>query len=169
MNRRLQLLNLIGVLVLAVLCAAQWRRDRQLNLDVSRLEKTRLAQEEQIAAQEKAHAALNADLALFKEQLTLAKAEGEESRRQLRQSEAANRRLTAERDQIRENLTVWTNAVAQRDARIAEANDRIRDLGGRLNTSIEKFNELATNYAAVVKALKATRGAAEANAAPLPP
>ncbi len=52
MNRTLNYLNLVGVVLLAVLCALQWRRDSRLNLLAIDLEKTRQAQASKLAEQD---------------------------------------------------------------------------------------------------------------------
>ena len=51
--KRLHYINFFGVIVLAVLCAMQWQHDRMLNLDVNRLEKTRLEQATKLAEQDR--------------------------------------------------------------------------------------------------------------------
>lgn len=150
MTRALQYANLAGVLVLGALCAFQWQRDRTLNLEVNRLEKTRIADEAKIQEQEKSLEGLTRDLALFKDQLITARAELGESREKLRKAESENLQLIAHRDQLRESITNWMTAVSIRDERIREASDRIRSLADELNASIRKFNELATNYNSVV-------------------
>lgn len=166
MNRRLQFVNLIGVLVLALVCVLQWRRDRALNLELNRNEKTRLEQQGKLAEQEKNLRGLTDDLALFKEQLGRAQAEGGEDRKQLAKLERENQLLAAVRDQLQENVTNWSNAVSTRDQLIAGANENIQTLNDRtralteqLNASIQKLNELATNYNAAVGELNAARRA----------
>jgi chromosome segregation ATPase len=157
MSRRLQLANLAGVLALAILCVVQWKRDRALNLDVNRLEKARIENEQTIAEQQKNLKGLNSDLAMFKEQLTGARTELSEAQEKLRDVETQNSRLISERDQVRESLTNWMNAVHVRDERLKEANASIQDLADRLNAAIEKYNELATNYNSVVNDLNEAR------------
>jgi chromosome segregation ATPase len=164
MNRRLQILNLIGVAVLALVCVFQWKRDRALNLELNRNEKTRLEQQTKLAEQEKNLRGLTDDLALFKEQLGRAQTEGGEDRKQLTKLEREKQLLAAVRDQLQESVTNWSNAVSARDKLIAEANENIRTLNDRtrtlteqLNASIKKFNELATNYNAVVGELNTAR------------
>ncbi len=66
-------------------------------------------------------------------------------------TENVNQQLTLERDQLKAAITNWTNAVAVRDERMKEANARIKQLAADLNTSIRKYNELATNRNAVGK------------------
>ncbi|HEU5122649.1 MAG TPA: hypothetical protein VFW05_01155 [Verrucomicrobiae bacterium] len=157
MSRRLQLANLAGVLALAILCVIQWKRDRALNLDVNRLEKARIENEQTIAEQQKNLKGLNSDLAMFKEQLTGARTELSEAQEKLHDVETQNSRLISERDQVRESLTNWMNAVHVRDERLKEANASIQDLADRLNAAIEKYNELATNYNSVVNDLNEAR------------
>lgn len=170
MNRRLQILNLFGVAVLAVICVLQWKRDRALNLELNRNEKTRLEQQAKLAEQEKSLRGLTDDLALFKEQLARAQSEGGEAGRQLRELERENQLLTSVRNQLQESVTNWANAVSARDKLIAEANENVRTLNDRtralteqLNASIQKFNELATNYNAVVGELNTARRASAEN------
>lgn len=157
MSSRFQYVNLIGVLALTVLCVVQWKRDRDLNLNVNRLEKARIENEQTIAEQQKNLKGLNSDLAMFKEELTGARTELSETRDKLHENETQNSRLILERDELRESLTNWMNAVSVRDERLKEANASIQDLAERLNASVQKFNELATNYNAVVKDLNELR------------
>lgn len=63
-----------------------------------------------------------------------------------------------ERDQLKGAITNWANAVALRDERMKEANARIEQLAADLNASIRKYNELVTNYNAVVRTLGGTHG-----------
>ncbi len=48
--------------------------------------------------------------------------------------------------------------MALRDERMKEANARIEQLAADLNASIRKYNELVTNYNAVVRTLGGTHG-----------
>ena len=166
MNRRLQILNLFGVAVLAVICVLQWKRDRALNQDLNRSERTRLEQQSKLAEQETNLRGLTDDLTLFKEQLSRTQSEGVEAGRKLRELERGNQLLTSARNQLQESVTNWASAVAARDKLIAEANENISTLNNRasaltdqLNASIQKFNELATNYNTVVKDLNDLRTA----------
>ena len=157
MNRRLQNLNLCGVLVLAIVCVLQWRRDRALNLEVNRIETTRLEQKEKITEQEKHLRGLTDDLASYQEQLGRARTELSESQKNLQEMERVNQRLSRTSEQLTQSVTNWANAVTERDKRLGEANGRIHELADQLNASVLKFNELATNYDTVVKALNQAR------------
>jgi chromosome segregation ATPase len=157
MNRRLQWLNLAGVLVLAVVCALQWRRDRAVNLELNGVEEVRLEQQTRLAEQEHQIAGLSDDLATFKTQLTRTQDEAAELHNRLTKAERENLQLTSDCEQLRQSVTNWAAAVALRDERLATANERIRELAGELNVSIQKFNALASNYNAVVDDLNALR------------
>jgi chromosome segregation ATPase len=102
---------------------------------------------------------LNADLTQLKEQLGRVHADAKDSQQKLETSEQENRQLTTEREQLLQSVTNWSNAVTVRDQRLTEANERIRTLAGDLNASVQKFNELVTNYNAVVQSLNDLRGA----------
>jgi chromosome segregation ATPase len=157
MNRTLQYVNFFGVVTLASLCAVQWQNNRRLNLETIQLEKTRQAQLQKISEQEEAARGLSADLTDFKQRFKSEHDDLEDTKRKLREDEGVIWTLTAERNQLRESITNWTQAVAQRDALMKEANSRIEEVSTQLNASIRKYNELATNYNNVVKDLNEAR------------
>jgi chromosome segregation ATPase len=135
-------------------------------LELNRNQKTRLEQQAKLAEQKKNLRGLTDDLALFKEQLGRARADSAADREKLASLQRENLLLAAVRDQLQESVTNWSNAVHTRDELIAEANANIRTLNDRtrvlteqLNASIQKFNELATNYNAVVGELNTARRA----------
>lgn len=159
MNRRLQIVNLVGVLALSLLCVAQWWRDRNLNLDVNRLESLRQTHEQKITEQDGHLRGLSADLAGFKERFSAAQEELKETRLRSEAAERERDALADEAARLKASLTNWMDAVAVRDERLKEANERIRDLAGQVNDSIRKFNELATNYNGLVARVKAQQSA----------
>jgi len=166
MNRALQYFNLFGMLALAALCVVQWQHDRRLNLQTIQLEKTRQAQQQKISEQEETVRGVSADLADFKQRFKAEHQDLEDTKRKLREGENTVASLTAERNQLNESITNWTAAVAQRDALMKEANRRIEGLSTQLNASIEKYNELATNYDNVVKDLNQARSKSTAANSP---
>jgi chromosome segregation ATPase len=149
--KRLGWINLVGVVALAILCAVQWQRDRRLNLEVNRLEKERQAQQQKISEHEKTASGLNADLTRFKEQFKEAHADANDARTALRKTEEEKSQLLRERDQLKASVTNWAAAVAARDESLRDLNARLRDATTRLNESLVKFNELATNYNASIQ------------------
>lgn len=159
MNRKLQFVNMFGVVALTALCVFQWRQNRELNLDRNELEKTRQALALKLTEQEKHLGGLTADLAHFKAQFTQTKTELTAVREKWNATEQTLALVNTERDQLQASLTNWMKAVVERDAKLQEANDRIRDLAEQLNASVVKFNELVTNYNETVKVLNSIRPA----------
>ncbi len=166
---RLHYINLMGVLALALLCVAQWRHNRDLNLEVNRLERVRLDQAAKLSEQQKAVSGVNADLAQFKAQFGNAAEALNDERQKFRGAEREIRQLAAERDQLKTSVTNWADAVAIRDTRLKEAGMQIRRLSDELNASIGRFNELATNHNAVVKDLHDLRALTAKPAVTRPP
>jgi chromosome segregation ATPase len=151
MKGRLKYLNLLGVLALAVLCIAQWQRDRHLNLELGRLDQLRLQQAAKIDEQAGLLKGLDEDLSQLKTSLTNEQSLRSQVEEKAVSTENANQQLALERDQLKVAITNWANAVALRDERMKEANAQIEQLAADLNASIRKYNELATNRNAAAK------------------
>src|ERR1017187_2884920 len=152
MNGQLKYVNLFGVLALATLCIAQWQQDRRLNLEIGRLDQVRLQQAAKIDEQTNVLKGLNEDLGQLKTALANEQSLRSQAEQKVLSSESTNEQLILERDQLKAAITNWANAVALRDERMKEANARIEQLAADLNASIRKYNELATNRNAAVKA-----------------
>jgi chromosome segregation ATPase len=143
-------INLCGAIALAMLCSVQWHRNRHLNLDFNQVERVRLEQEQEIARQKKDAEEMAKDLAVIKEQFRQTHAEATETRAALRKSDQENAQLAREREQLKESVAKWSAAFAERDEMLEKVNEQLRETSARLNESILKFNELATNYNASV-------------------
>jgi septal ring factor EnvC (AmiA/AmiB activator) len=135
MNRIIQYLNLFGVLALAVLCAAQWQTNGQLNGDVNRLDKTRIDQAAKIADQDATLKQTTADLDDSRQRLSISESD-------LKDATAKLAAITAERDQLKANLQKWVAAVAARD-------DAIRKLSSDRDEAVKKYNDLVGKYNAL--------------------
>jgi predicted nucleic acid-binding Zn-ribbon protein len=96
---------------------------------------------------------LRADLAGVQERFAATGGRIEKAEGQLSEATRQVRLLTLERDQLKDSITNWMNAVTQRDERIKEGNTQIRKLADDLTASVNKFNSLATNYNATVQQL----------------
>jgi hypothetical protein len=94
--KRLHCVNGIGVRALTALCVLQWERDRQLNLEVNRIEKVRLDQAAKLDEQQHTIIGLNADLAHFKEQFVKSGMELNDVRQKLRTAEREAHHLEIE-------------------------------------------------------------------------
>lgn len=148
--RVLQLLNLAGVLALAVLCAAQWQNNRQFNLEVNRLEAIRIDQSRKLDERGNTIAGQARDLDDLRQHLTRLTAEVKETEGKLALSQRDAAQCAAERDQLKESVRKWSEAVTARDERLRENQQQIRDLAANMSETTVKFNELATNYNAIV-------------------
>ena len=151
--KRLDSLNQVGILLLAALCIWQWRRDYDLNLEVNRLEKLGLEQGAKLMEQEKARFGLAEDLANLKVQFGRLETQSNDASQKFRNGSRELRQISSERDQLKTSISNWVVAVATRDERLRQANEQTRQLADELNSSIHKFNELATNHNARVKEL----------------
>lgn len=151
MSRRLQLINLLGVLALAALCVFQWQRDRRLQLELTANEKTRQSQARQLAEHARTIAGLTHDLSRFKADYAAARTEATDLQETVRGMERERSRLARDCEQLKQSVTNWSAAVAARDERLNEANVRLREVEAQLNETVATFNTLATNHNAVVE------------------
>jgi len=171
MNRAFQIINFLGVVALAVLCAAQWRVNSDLNRQISDLERQRIDLTTQLALRDKRIREDTADLDDFRTRLTMAEGQLRDLQIKLNTAKFQNQQLTAERTQLiaqRDQLTTaldsWKAAVAARDQAIKQAGDDIKKVVDQRNEAVQKFNDLADKYNAVVKEINNERAKATATA-----
>jgi chromosome segregation ATPase len=146
-------LNFVGVLVLTVLCIIQWQANSQFNAQLNRANQTRLDQAAKLVEQE---ATLNqnaTDLADVRQRLSLAEVDLKDAQDKLAASEQQCNGLIAQRDQLKTTLDKWEAAIADRDRALKQAGDQIQTLTADRNQAVQKFNDLADKYNAVVKQL----------------
>ncbi len=153
MNRFLHYFNLVGVIALAALCAAQWRVNRQANLEAISLEKARLEQVKKIEEQDRSLKGCADDLEHFREQLTRANTSVKDLEAKLAPVERSVHQLTIERDQLKTSVTNWANAVAARDEQLRKAEESLTKLAGERNEMTAKYNDLAKKYNETVDTL----------------
>ena len=153
MNRFLQWFNLAGVLALAVLCALQWRVNRQLNLDLNAAEKICQQQAARLDDSEKRLKGGTSDLDGFREQLTRATTSLKETEGRLAALDRQMKQLANERDQLKTSVTGWAAAVAARDAQLKQAGTDLKKIADDRNATVLKFNEVATKHADLMKEL----------------
>ena len=130
MNRFLSIFNCLGVGVLAVLCAVQWKANSRLENNVEQLDKTRIEQSAKIAQQESTLKDDAADL--------------EDLRQRLSMSESELKTAVTQAGQLKTALDKWKAALKQ-------AGEQIQKLAGERNEAIQKFNDLADKYNSLVK------------------
>ena len=154
MSRFLHWFNLAGVLTLAVLCVAQWRVNRQLNLELNTAELARQQQAARLDEQTKRLTGGSADLDGFRTQLTRATAALKQAEAKLAVLEPQVKQLAVERDQLRASVTNWAAAVAARDTQLKQAGADQAQLITARNAAVAQFNEAAQRQNAVVKELE---------------
>jgi chromosome segregation ATPase len=140
--------NLAGVLILAIVCAVQWKSDSDLSHEVDRLQQLSADQSAKIDDQDKSLKQDAADLDDLRQRLAA-------SQDALKDTQDKLTAATAERDQLKAAVDKWTAAVASRDDAIKQANAQIQKLSADRDDAVKKFNDLADKYNDVVKQLNA--------------
>jgi chromosome segregation ATPase len=146
MNRRLQWINLFGILALAVLCAAQWRVNRLLNLEINRMEQARMEQASKFEILTKTSLGQTNDIESLRAHLIRLTEELKETGDRLAASELQTRHATLERDQLKSAVTNWAAAIAGRDERLKQDAARLSQLAEQRNEAVNSFNELAERH-----------------------
>jgi DNA recombination protein RmuC len=157
MNRSLQYVNLIGVLALAILCAAQWRANRLLHLQAIELEALQQEQTKALADREAKLKGAGADLDTFRQQLARLSDAVKAADAKAAATERDVRQLTVEREQLKTSVTNWAAAVTVRDERLKEAQAQLQKLVQERNETVAKYNQLAAKFNDVVKDLNEAR------------
>lgn len=151
MNRALNFFNAAGVLLLAILCALQWRHDSRLNLLAINLEKTRLEQASKLADQDALLKHNATDLDDLRDRLERAGVALRDAENKLASAVAEGNQLRTQDDQLQQALKKWRAAVADRDQTIQKAGVQIEKLAIERNDAVMKFNDLAGKCNALVK------------------
>jgi len=166
MNRIIQALNFLGVVVLIGLCVAQWRQDGRLNRRVIDLEQTRLDLLSQVSARDQRIKEDAQDLDDFRRRVALAEGQLTDLQTKLTAKSqqcdqlAADRKLLlTQRDQLKAALSTWIAAVAARDAALKHAGDELKKLAADRDGLVQQYNDLANKYNVVVKQLNDERAA----------
>ena len=155
MNRFLHWLNLLGVLVLTLLCVAQWRLNRRLNLDWNRQERLRI---EQAASHEKQAgiiAGQAADLAALRAHLERVTGEFGQTATRLAAAEEELRQAVDARDQLKASVSNWAAAVTVRDERLRQAASQLETVVAERNDAVRRYNDLIERYNTLVKQIEA--------------
>lgn len=139
-------LNLAGILALTVLCAAQWRENRQYNQEINRLEGIRIDQSERLDRQDTAIREHLEDIETLKSDIlgltdSLRTTEGT-----LRLETQKADQLERDQERLKQNIAEWRAAVEARDSRIKDYHERIGELAEMQNEAVARHNELAEDY-----------------------
>ena len=150
MNRFIQFFNFLGVLALAVLCTLQWGANSQLDRQIDHLEKNRDDQAAKITEQDKTLQDTQAASDDLRQRLAIAEPALQAAQTKLAAGDAERARLIAERDQLKATLAKWVAAIAARDDVLKQANEQILKLQNDNNASVQRYNDLANKYNALV-------------------
>ena len=169
MNRTLQLLNLLGILVLAGVCTLQWQANRAASHTAQGLEQTRLTHEVQLAEKTKIIAGQQSDLDALRLRLEKTSDERDTAQAELKTTGEKLVKTSAERDalaaahthdaaqltlqanQFQKELNQWQAAVKARDAALKKAGESLTQIAADRNAGVSKYNELADKYNALAK------------------
>ena len=162
MRRLLNACNFVGVVALAVLLAAQWHVNSQLNLRADELDRDRQQQTQKVAEQDKTIKANAADMEDLRGRLERADAATKDVQSKLNAANEQIAKLTSEykqiesqRDQLKDALDKWRTAVSDRDQALKDSSDRLQKLATERDDAVKRFNDLATRYNETVKELNA--------------
>ena len=157
MNRFFEKINLIGVIILAMLCVAQWKINRAANLNLQAAQKLNREQTAKISEYEKSIQASAADLESFRSQIIAAKAGEKDLEKKLADSERNSLQLTSENGALKTAITNWAAAVETRDQQLHQAVTNIQFVVQSRDEAIEKFNALAKRQNELVAEINRSR------------
>lgn len=162
MNTILNILNFVGVLLLAALCSAQWHTNNQLLARANDLEQVRQQQADKLDQEDKTIKTNAADLESTRDQL-------KDAQTKVASLTAERNQLSSERDQYKANLEKWmasvtqfNNALKERNAQYQTAMTNYQKAMVDRNDAVTRLNDLTNKYNTVVKELN-TRNAAAAH------
>jgi chromosome segregation ATPase len=146
MSRFFQWLNLVGVVIVAVLCCVQWSLNQRENDAIAKLDQTRRDQAATISGQSQQLKDDAAELTDVRERLDISESARHANEARLASLQAQRDRLAAESEQLKKSLSGWIAASAARDAVIEHANGTIKSLSTRYVDAVSKYNELVAKY-----------------------
>jgi septal ring factor EnvC (AmiA/AmiB activator) len=151
MNRHLQWFNLFGVLILAALCVAQWRTNRLLNMEIKRMEQSRIELSANLDNQTRTNAGQTSDIGSLSSHLIRLKSDLKETADKLATSEHQTCQLINERDQLKASVTNWVTATAGRDERLKQSAALLSTIAEERNAAVKSFNDLAARHNRLVQ------------------
>jgi chromosome segregation ATPase len=168
MTRALAVINFVGVVALALLCAVQWRGGNQMARDIATLQITNQHQADTIDQQATTIKENTADLDEFRQRLNASESFLKDLQRQLAVMTGDRDSLAAARDQLQSQIVAlkgaldkWEAAVKtdeaaikDRDAMLRQANDQLQTLAAQRNDAVNKYNDLVNQYNALAKQIK---------------
>ena len=144
MNRIMTAINLTGVFALGVLCLLQWGQIGRLQSDAVAAARKADDQSAALSKEKQARDRAESDLADVRDRLAASQAAVDAYR---------TRAVTAERNAATLAATIeqYRNAVAKRDAVLAEQEQAVEKLVADRDQARAQYNQLATKYNDLVK------------------
>ena len=144
--RVLPFVNAIGCLVLTGVLLVQWTRERSLDKTVATLRSDLRTAGKKAAAEAERSSGLERDIATLKEAIEATQKAADESRkaaedsaRLLAEKEAQSNVVQADVAAARDQVKVWQDAIAERDAKLRELNSDLTATRSRLDAAIAKL------------------------------
>jgi hypothetical protein len=140
---RLTHLNLLGLVLLGLVCICQWRRENQLRQEAGKERRFSLGQSRELSELNTEKIRLAIDLELFRTQLkSQAEEVGKQSSARLA-ADAQARQSRLEVEQLKKSVGEWAAAVEVRDARFKDATAQNQLLSSRLQEAVASHRELS--------------------------
>ena len=153
MNRMLQYLNFLGVFLLSLLCASQWKTNSSLAADLIAMHKQSDEQSATITTEAGTIKEDAADLDDYRQRLDAAETELKQLHSDLTKARSERDQATAERNQLKETLDKFVAALKVRDQSISQLTDvahkqdeSIHQLEAVRDDAIKKYNDLVTKF-----------------------
>lgn len=139
MPRGLILFNSIGVLVLALIAGLQWWNNLAQHEQFQEERRAHVACETELTELRQRAESLDGDVLRLKAGLTDAQKAANEASTARPELEGQIKVLTAERDQLKQQLAMWETAVKDRDIRITTLSAQIKEARARLDEAIQRL------------------------------
>lgn len=140
-SRSLATLNAIGCLALTILVVTQWLRERTHDEAFVKLKTELVTSKEQAATAVKNSVDLERDVAALKDSIEGMRIAAEDSARAAADRESLTNGLQAEVATSREQVKIWQDAIAGRDAKLLELTAHLNATRQRLDAAITKLNK----------------------------
>jgi chromosome segregation ATPase len=139
MARGLVYLNTLGVIVLAVLASVQWWNNRAEHALLVEEHRAHLESEASYAEARKRADSLDGDVQRLKAGVLDAQKAADEASAARLLLEGQLKTMTAERDQLKEQVAKWEAAVNERDARLTKLSSELKEARARLDEAIQRL------------------------------
>lgn len=157
MSKAIQILNLCLALALAGICSYQWKREKDSNEKIRKLEKRVQDQNVRIESDTRSINELTEDNTTFKSQVTSLEGANKEQETALKKNSVEIAKLERENETLKTSLDGWKKGVEERDERLKTQNEMLKKLGEQREELANRLKDAVTRHNEVVKELNAMR------------